>query len=92
MENVLAVLNLGDLAQAFSKMGMFPVFDVAYYIVSILYLKYEPGERLYFLFAHVIDFNSTASSACFLLHLTTCNLYIGLLYSSAIRHMQFMLK
>lgn len=44
MENVLAVLNLGDFAQMFSKMGMFPVFDLAYYIVSILYLKYEPGE------------------------------------------------
>ncbi len=43
---VLAALNLGDFAQVFSKMGMFPVFDVAYYIVSILYLKYEPGERL----------------------------------------------
>uniref|UniRef100_A0A673BFR4 Trimeric intracellular cation channel type A n=1 Tax=Sphaeramia orbicularis TaxID=375764 RepID=A0A673BFR4_9TELE len=44
MDNVLAVLNLGDFAQAFSKMGMFPVFDLAYYIVSILYLKYEPGS------------------------------------------------
>lgn len=42
---VLSVLNLGDIAQIFSKMGMFPVFDLAYYIVSILYLKYEPGER-----------------------------------------------
>lgn len=42
--DVLTVLNLGDIAQAFSKMGMFPVFDLAYYIVSILYLKYEPGE------------------------------------------------
>lgn len=41
---VLSVLNLGDFAQIFSKMGMFPVFDLAYYIVSILYLKYEPGE------------------------------------------------
>lgn len=41
---VLTVLNLGDFAQAFSKMGMFPVFDLAYYIVSILYLKYEPGR------------------------------------------------
>jgi len=39
----LAALNLGDLTAAFSKMGMFPVFDLAYYIVSILYLKYEPG-------------------------------------------------
>lgn len=41
---VLAALNLGDFAQVFSKMGMFPVFDLAYYIVSILYLKYEPGQ------------------------------------------------
>lgn len=41
---VLAALNLGDFAQIFSKMGMFPVFDLAYYIVSILYLKYEPGK------------------------------------------------
>ncbi|XP_026179453.1 trimeric intracellular cation channel type A [Mastacembelus armatus] len=42
--DVLTVLNLGDFAHAFSKMGMFPVFDVAYYIVSIVYLKYEPGS------------------------------------------------
>lgn len=60
MENVLAVLNLGDFAQAFSKMGMFPVFDVAYYIVSILYLKYEPGECF-----HLLIGNKTQSkSSC----------------------------
>ncbi|XP_051957490.1 trimeric intracellular cation channel type A-like [Xyrauchen texanus] len=41
--DVLDVLNLGEIAQYFSKMAMFPVFDLAYYIVSILYLKYEPG-------------------------------------------------
>lgn len=41
---VLDVLNLGEYAQYFSKMAMFPVFDLAYYIVSILYLKYEPGK------------------------------------------------
>ncbi len=41
---VLDVLNLGEIAQYFSKMAMFPVFDVSYYIVSILYLKYEPGK------------------------------------------------
>ena len=41
---VLSALNLGDFPQTFSKLGMFPVFDLAYYIVSILYLKYEPGE------------------------------------------------
>lgn len=45
---VLSVLNLGEFAQIFSKMGMFPVFDLAYYIVSILYLKYEPGKRTRF--------------------------------------------
>lgn len=42
--DVLDVLNLGEFAQYFSKMAMFPVFDLAYYIVSILYLKYEPGK------------------------------------------------
>lgn len=41
---VLDALNLGEFAQYFSKMAMFPVFDLAYYIVSILYLKYEPGK------------------------------------------------
>lgn len=41
---ILEALHLDDFAQSFSKMGMFPVFDLAYYIVSILYLKYEPGS------------------------------------------------
>lgn len=41
--DVLAVLNLSDIAVYFSKLTMFPLFDLAYYIVSILYLKYEPG-------------------------------------------------
>ncbi|XP_078527432.1 trimeric intracellular cation channel type A [Lissotriton helveticus] len=43
MEDVLSALSLGDLVASFAKLPMFPVFDVAYYIVSILYLKYEPG-------------------------------------------------
>lgn len=53
---VLSVLNLGEFAQIFSKIGMFPVFDLAYYIVSILYLKYEPGERKssFYLFIYLI--------------------------------------
>nr|XP_006639855.1 PREDICTED: trimeric intracellular cation channel type A [Lepisosteus oculatus] len=41
---VLGALNVGEVAQYFAKMSMFPVFDLAYYIVSILYLKYEPGS------------------------------------------------
>lgn len=47
---VLDALNLGEFAQYFAKMAMFPVFDLAYFIVSILYLKYEPGkcDRFYF--------------------------------------------
>jgi len=56
---VLAALNLGDFAQIFSKMGMFPVFDLAYYIVSILYLKYEPGQC-----AHVLLFVCCCCSHC----------------------------
>ncbi|XP_067871968.1 trimeric intracellular cation channel type A [Heterodontus francisci] len=42
--DILAVLNLSEVALYFSKMSMFPLFDLAYYIVSILYLKYEPGS------------------------------------------------
>uniref|UniRef100_UPI00398F3D06 trimeric intracellular cation channel type A-like n=1 Tax=Pristiophorus japonicus TaxID=55135 RepID=UPI00398F3D06 len=42
--DILAVLNLSEVALYFSNMSMFPLFDLAYYIVSILYLKYEPGS------------------------------------------------
>lgn len=41
--DLLSALNLGDFAIYFSKMPMFPIFDLGYFIVSILYLKYEPG-------------------------------------------------
>lgn len=57
---VLSALNLGDFAQVFSKMGMFPVFDVAYYIVSIIYLKYEPGECV----LHFLYFSQIKSVIC----------------------------
>ncbi|XP_069623856.1 trimeric intracellular cation channel type A [Ranitomeya imitator] len=40
---LLSSLSLEDLAVSFSKLPVFPLFDVAYYIISILYLKYEPG-------------------------------------------------
>lgn len=37
-------LPLGELAAAFASLPMFPLFDTAYFIISVLYLKYEPGE------------------------------------------------
>lgn len=42
---LLSALSLGELALSFSRVPLFPVFDLSYFIVSILYLKYEPGER-----------------------------------------------
>nr|XP_002761913.2 trimeric intracellular cation channel type A isoform X2 [Callithrix jacchus] len=40
---LLSALSLGELALSFSRVPLFPVFDLSYFIVSILYLKYEPG-------------------------------------------------
>lgn len=37
-------LQLGELAAAFASVPVFPLFDAAYFIVSVLYLKYEPGQ------------------------------------------------
>lgn len=37
-------LPLGELAAAFASLPVFPLFDTAYFIISVLYLKYEPGE------------------------------------------------
>lgn len=42
--DLLSALSLGELALSFSRVPLFPVFDLSYFIVSILYLKYEPGE------------------------------------------------
>lgn len=64
---VLDALNLGEFAQYFSKMAMFPVFDLAYYIVSILYLKYEPGKWdrfIFYLFSLLIHMHETECDTC----------------------------
>ncbi|XP_021106767.1 trimeric intracellular cation channel type A isoform X2 [Heterocephalus glaber] len=39
---LLSALSLGELALSFSRVPLFPVFDLSYFIVSLLYLKYEP--------------------------------------------------
>ncbi|XP_003464294.1 trimeric intracellular cation channel type A [Cavia porcellus] len=41
--DLLSALSLGELALSFSRVPLFPVFDLSYFIVSLLYLKYEPG-------------------------------------------------
>lgn len=76
---VLSALNLGDFAQVFSKMGMFPVFDVAYYIVSIIYLKYEPGECV----LHFLYFSQIKNVICNIL----CY-YLGRLTLTKTFHLQ----
>lgn len=42
--DLISSLSLGELALSFSRVPLFPVFDLSYFIVSIIYLKYEPGE------------------------------------------------
>ncbi|EPY88448.1 hypothetical protein CB1_000172021 [Camelus ferus] len=42
---LLSALSLGELALSFSRVPLFPVFDLSYFIVSIIYLKYEPGSE-----------------------------------------------
>lgn len=42
--DLMSALSLGELALSFSRVPLFPVFDLSYFIVSIIYLKYEPGE------------------------------------------------
>lgn len=33
-----------ELTLAFSSMSMFPFFDIAHYLVSVMALKRQPGE------------------------------------------------
>uniref|UniRef100_A0A8C6X4Q2 Trimeric intracellular cation channel type A n=1 Tax=Naja naja TaxID=35670 RepID=A0A8C6X4Q2_NAJNA len=41
--DLIGALDLGDLAAAFARLPVFPVFDLGYFVVSLLYLKYEKG-------------------------------------------------
>ncbi|XP_045708980.1 trimeric intracellular cation channel type A [Phyllostomus hastatus] len=59
---LLSALSLGELALSFSRVPLFPVFDLSYFIVSILYLKYEPGA------VELSRRHPTASWLCAMLH------------------------
>ncbi|KAJ8286618.1 hypothetical protein GJAV_G00041200 [Gymnothorax javanicus] len=39
----LAILNLDELSLAMSKLAMYPLFDTAHYIVSLMALREQPG-------------------------------------------------
>uniref|UniRef100_A0A8D0GPN0 Trimeric intracellular cation channel type A n=1 Tax=Sphenodon punctatus TaxID=8508 RepID=A0A8D0GPN0_SPHPU len=43
MDLVLGSLDLADLAAAFARVPLSPLFDLGYFVVSLLYLKYERG-------------------------------------------------
>lgn len=43
--DLVGMLDVADLAAAFARVPVFPVFDLGYFVVSILYLKYEKGKR-----------------------------------------------
>ncbi|XP_062816090.1 trimeric intracellular cation channel type A isoform X2 [Anolis carolinensis] len=41
--DLLGSLDVADLASAFSRLPLFPLFDLGYFVVSLLYLRYEKG-------------------------------------------------
>nr|XP_060640803.1 trimeric intracellular cation channel type A [Anolis sagrei ordinatus] len=41
--DLLGPLDVGDLAAAFARLPLFPLFDLGYFVVSLLYLRYEKG-------------------------------------------------
>lgn len=41
--DLLAFLNLNELSLGMSKLSMYPLFDIAHYIVSLMALKEQPG-------------------------------------------------
>lgn len=43
--DVFAILNLNELALGLSNLPMFPFFDMAHYIISVMSLREQPGKR-----------------------------------------------
>lgn len=44
MMDLFGFLNLNELALGLSQMSMFPYFDMAHYIVSVMSLREQPGK------------------------------------------------
>ncbi|XP_056110616.1 trimeric intracellular cation channel type B isoform X1 [Rhinichthys klamathensis goyatoka] len=44
--DVFAILNLNELALGLSNLSMFPYFDMAHYIISVMSLREQPGVSL----------------------------------------------
>lgn len=46
--DLLEVLRLDELSHGLAKLSMFPYFDMAHYIMSVLALREQPGEFNFF--------------------------------------------
>lgn len=44
--DLLEVLHLDELSHGLANLSMFPYFDMAHYIVSVMALREQPGEWL----------------------------------------------
>lgn len=45
--DLLGVLHFDELAHGLANLSMFPYFDTAHYIVSVMALREQPGELLF---------------------------------------------
>ncbi|KAI6072248.1 Trimeric intracellular cation channel type A isoform X1 [Aix galericulata] len=66
--DLAGALQLGELAAAFAALPVFPLFDAAYFIVSVLYLKYEPGRICFTGAVEMSRKSPFASWLCAMLH------------------------
>lgn len=44
--DLLSVLHFDELSHGLANLSMFPFFDMAHYIVSVMALREQPGECL----------------------------------------------
>lgn len=42
--DVFGLLDLDELAHGLANLSMFPYFDVAHYVVSVMALREQPGK------------------------------------------------